>query len=70
MLNLILDVCAATAVTLALIALLRTRRRRYYDISATEIHSDFAADQELLEDARAELALLEGSRLKEPSAHS
>jgi hypothetical protein len=54
MLTLILYFFIGAVLILALIAWLRSRRTSYHDISASEIHPDLAAGEELLQDAMAE----------------
>jgi hypothetical protein len=63
MLTLILYFCIGVAVVLALLAWLRARRTSYHDISASEIHPDLGAGEELLQDVLAENQRAE----KEPS---
>ena len=52
--TLILYFLIGAVLILALVAWLRSRRTSHYDISASEIHPDLAADEELLQDVMAE----------------
>ena len=54
MLVLFLYVCLGALLLWVLVAAMRARRARYYDIAAAEIHPDLAAGDELLRDVLSE----------------
>jgi hypothetical protein len=56
----IVNLCVGTALLLALIASIRARRSAHHDVSASEIHPDLAAGEDLVRDVLAENQRVEG----------
>jgi hypothetical protein len=50
----IVNLCGGTALLLVLIASIRARRSAHHDITASEIHPDLAAGEDLVQDVLAE----------------
>jgi hypothetical protein len=66
----IVSLCVGTALLLALIASIRARRSAHHDISASEIHPDLAAGEDLVRDALAENQRMEGASPRSPEGGS
>ena len=69
MLNTVLSVFGAIAVTIGLSVAIRSRAPKYHDIDLAEIHPDLAANEDLLHDALTEYELSQ-SRHAPPAAAS